>query len=264
MGITGRSLFDDDREPRMAWMILLSIIFHLTAILIVVNFSPFPPRKKILSFPGYSVYAVNLVSLPEEKPKTSRPEAKILKTKAAQKKPKKEAIKIAPRVVKKRLEPKKIIAAKKKKAPPDSWQKVSSAIEEIKKKVSARQENLAKETGNSHQPPSEKALGRAVPYEEINLKLKIYYSLIWEKIRKGWVLPSMIPGSEELETIIAIKIQKDGEIIAIDYEKRSKNPHFDESALRAIKKANPLPPIPPEYQGGSLELGIRFHPSELL
>ena len=46
-------------------------------------------------------------------------------------------------------------------------------------------------------------------------------------------------------------------------EKRSGNRYFDESALRTVKKANPLPPLPEELRESSIEIGIRFHSAEL-
>jgi TonB family protein len=66
-----------------------------------------------------------------------------------------------------------------------------------------------------------------------------------------------------LETIIAIRIAKDGQIEEMQFEKRSGNPYLDESALRAIKKANPLPPLPPGIEGDKFDVGVRFTPSDL-
>ena len=51
--------------------------------------------------------------------------------------------------------------------------------------------------------------------------------------------------------------------IYFQFEKKSGNPQLDESALRAIKKANPLPPLPPGIEEEKFDLGIRFKPSDL-
>jgi len=46
-------------------------------------------------------------------------------------------------------------------------------------------------------------------------------------------------------------------------EKRSGNTYFDNSALRAVTKSNPLPSLPEWFRESSLDVGIRFHSSEL-
>jgi TonB family protein len=47
-----------------------------------------------------------------------------------------------------------------------------------------------------------------------------------------------------MEVRILIKILKNGEIRDIIYETRSGNPYLDQSAKRAIQRANPLPALP--------------------
>jgi TonB family protein len=92
-------------------------------------------------------------------------------------------------------------------------------------------------------------------------KLDEYYSMIWEKIKKEWTLPGdLLKGKTDLETIIVIIIERDGKIQKSWFEKRSGNALYDQSAMRAIKKADPLPPIPKEFSDTTFEIGIRFYP----
>lgn len=92
-------------------------------------------------------------------------------------------------------------------------------------------------------------------------KLDEYYSTIWERIKKEWTLPGdLTKGKAELETIIIIVIERDGKIQKSWFEKRSGHPLYDQSAMRAIKKADPLPPIPKEFSDSTFEVGIRFYP----
>ena len=92
-------------------------------------------------------------------------------------------------------------------------------------------------------------------------KLDEYYSTIWERIKKEWTLPGdLTKGKAELETIIIIVIERDGKIQKSWFEKRSGNVLYDQSAMRAIKKADPLPPIPKEFSDNTFEIGIRFYP----
>ena len=92
-------------------------------------------------------------------------------------------------------------------------------------------------------------------------KLDEYYSWIWEKIKKEWTLPGDLPKEKSsLETIIIIIIERDGRIQKSWFEKRSGNALYDQSAMRAIKKADPLPPIPKEFSDNTFEIGIRLYP----
>ena len=85
--------------------------------------------------------------------------------------------------------------------------------------------------------------------------------MIWERIKKEWTLPGNLPkGKTDLETIIVVIIERDGKIQKSWFEKKSGNAHYDQMSMRAIKKADPLPPIPKEFSDNTFEIGIRFHP----
>ncbi|RJQ54830.1 MAG: cell envelope integrity protein TolA [Nitrospiraceae bacterium] len=79
-----------------------------------------------------------------------------------------------------------------------------------------------------------------------------YYALVTRRIWSEWVYPDF--GSSGLEVIISMKIEKDGKIISCEIEKPSGNPLFDRSAVKAVAKADPLPPPPYE-----MEIGVRFY-----
>ena len=92
-------------------------------------------------------------------------------------------------------------------------------------------------------------------------KLNDYYSMIWAKIKEGWTLPENLPKEKtDLEAIIVVIIEKGGKVQKSWFEKKSGNALYDQMAMRAIKKAEPLPPIPKELSDDTLEIGIRFHP----
>jgi TonB family protein len=61
-----------------------------------------------------------------------------------------------------------------------------------------------------------------------------------------------------LETIIIIIIERDGKIQKWWFEKKSGSALYDQSAMRAIKKAEPLPSLPKELNKDILEFGILF------
>lgn len=93
-------------------------------------------------------------------------------------------------------------------------------------------------------------------------RVNVYYREIWLRIRSQWALPGGMLPKEPLESVISIVILRTGAITEARFEKTSGNRYFDESAMKAVQKANPLPPLPAWLNGSSLNVGIRFHSSE--
>jgi len=91
-----------------------------------------------------------------------------------------------------------------------------------------------------------------------NIKFRAYYDRIWTQIRSSWVLPEGVTSQVSLITVVGIRIAADGEIEQFWIEKRSGNDYYDQSAIRAIRKANPLMPLPGELSDVPLEVGINF------
>ncbi len=80
-----------------------------------------------------------------------------------------------------------------------------------------------------------------------------YYSAVESRVRQQWIFPESL--DKDLETVVSIKINRDGRVIVEKIEKGSGNTLFDRSVIRAINKASPLPPPPQE-----MEMGLRFRP----
>jgi colicin import membrane protein len=94
--------------------------------------------------------------------------------------------------------------------------------------------------------------------------LDIYNAEIWHRIQKNWAFSNeMARGRTGLEATIIVKIMKRGEIRDVWFEKRSGNSYFDDSVFKAVKKSDPLPPLPKGYRGPFYEVGFRFNLSEL-
>ena len=98
---------------------------------------------------------------------------------------------------------------------------------------------------------------------EMNAQMRAYYAMVWSRIKGKWALPQGILPGEVLETVIDLTILRNGAVTQVNFEKRSGNSYFDESAMKAIRKASPLPPLPAWITENSLGIGIRFHSSEL-
>jgi colicin import membrane protein len=104
--------------------------------------------------------------------------------------------------------------------------------------------------------------GQASP-SAASLRFSYYYESVWNKIQSAWILPRHAEARRNLEAIVMITIARDGKIVKTQFEKRSGDPTLDNSALRAIQKADPLPPLPAGLGGNTLELGIRFVPGDM-
>jgi TonB family protein len=80
---------------------------------------------------------------------------------------------------------------------------------------------------------------------------------VFNKVQSAWVLPHYYE-QNRLMAVVEITIRADGRIVNIQFEKKSGNEEFDRSVMRAIQKANPLPPLPPGIKEPLLTLGLRF------
>lgn len=91
------------------------------------------------------------------------------------------------------------------------------------------------------------------------IRLRNYQTLVQEKVRNAWSVP---PQSKGLQAIVFLTIDRAGHVEQFRFIQRSGNTLFDESLQRAIKQAEPLPPLPEDYAGRSLEAELRFRPRD--
>ncbi|HYB22071.1 MAG TPA: TonB family protein [Thermodesulfobacteriota bacterium] len=272
-------------DPGMGAMVFLSMLLHLAAISAVFLLPNLASSRTYYS-PVYSVRLVNVLPSPppegkaastaETLPSSSPPPAVKEKEKPVslaaktQEDPEKKIAEAIERIrqrkedkrvdtainqIRQRQEEKSVDSAIERIRGAKEAAQVDSAIERIRKKVTIGSTG-AVETGDPGTGGASSGF--------MSIRHKMYYNLIWQRIRNAWVLPEeVLRGKKDLETIIAIRIGRDGQIIDIQFEKKSGNPYLDESALRAIKKANPLPPLPPGFEEDKFDVGVRFTPSDL-
>ena len=87
--------------------------------------------------------------------------------------------------------------------------------------------------------------------------LTLYQMVIKSAIEQNWVFNDAMAGlNKDLEVRIFIKILKSGDIRDISFETRSGNNYLDESAKKAIQRANPLPELPRGMSSYELVLGF--------
>ncbi len=134
-----------------------------------------------------------------------------------------------------------------KKVEKQNQDRLASALKRLKDKVKNRGEKQG-----TAKNPMEKG------YKPIDL----YKMVLGSAIEQNWVYNDTLARIDQnLEVRILIKILKSGEIRDIIYETRSGSHYLDESAKKAIKKANPLPQLPAGIR--SYDLVVIFTPKGL-
>jgi TonB family protein len=126
---------------------------------------------------------------------------------------------------------------------------IDRAVSAIRKKDL----NQSKATGVSS------AAGRsAISNAEINAQTNEYLEIVESRIKGHWMNPQALMPEKNISSIIDIRIARSGALEYIKFEKRSGNRYFDDSALQAVKKSSPFPPLPYWVMDDSIELGVRF------
>lgn len=223
-----------DYDNSLNKMIFISLLLHTFVLAIIFSLSSLPSPR--LTFGP--VYSVDLVSFSKEiqtqKTVSSLPQA-IRETVPNN------------RILKDRLDA--AVPIKRMDAQKKEISSIERAIEDIRRKVTS----TAAQTSAS--APSGKM-------EEADSKINAYYALIWSRIKGQWALPQGILPRDNIEAIIHARILKNGTVVDLSFERHSGNRYFDESAMKAIKKASPFPPLTGWFKDNSIEIGIRFHASE--
>ncbi len=267
-------LQSSSESSRVGAMFFLSVGLHCVAIS-AMFFLPNLASSRLYYSPVYSVRLVAPTLPAVNEPGSSNPAPAPVSSapkpagEAGKPKTKEKPISLAP--AKKEDPGKGIAEAVDRIRQRQEGKKIDSAIDRIRSEKESRQvssaiENIRRRVtiGTSGTVEAEEGSTGGASSGILAMKCKIYYNLIWQRIRSAWVLPDeALRGQKNLETIINIRIAKDGQIEEVQFEKKSGNSYLDESALRAIKKANPLPPLPPGFEGDKFDLGVRFTPSEI-
>ena len=248
-------------------MLVLSLLFH--GVLFSVLFW----------VPGYNssglkmneaVYEVNLVdaskiNMPGENKSTPAVKQSDKSTTAADSRQarrissisnKKDAVPIAKRIVEK-------TKSKPKKNEASSDQLLNNAISKIEKKVKTESSadyldktinELNKKVGSSEGGTAGKGASAG------SLAINMYKMTVETQIKSQW---SYSDALGNYEAIVIVNIRNDGTVLETRFIKPSGNKIFDESVLKAIEKAKPLPPLPEGYEKSYEEIKINFNLKDL-
>jgi TolA protein len=271
---------------------LISLSGHALCFLLLVGipscalFSrPRKPEHKIYTFDLIDPRLISMkktqggaVSMGKTTAAASKPAAKAAVVKKEEKKeakkktPEKEA---APKKAEKEAKKEAKKAGKKadtRKLPEKGFKLSKKSLEEqIKEKL----KKIEEESGEGQWVEAEKADTLTTPASQVKVAEQgiagllntgdftniSYNDAVASLIYQTWQPPSKTPADREGVTVVVrFNIMRDGRVINPLVEKKSGSEVLDSSALQAIKDASPMPPLPDDYTGDSLEVCMTFVP----
>lgn len=100
--------------------------------------------------------------------------------------------------------------------------------------------------------------GAGIKLDAEDFKFAYYLEVLRERIGYTWTPPLLVGVKNEVVATVYFKIARDGAISEEKIEKTSSQELFDRAALRAIKLADPLPPLPAGFKGKYLGVHFEF------
>jgi len=271
-------------KPRWSGMLALSGLVHVVLFSLVFLI----PDHSVSSRLKGVVYEVDLVELPKSAKR--KPAArKAASSKTVKKRPVR-TVKPTPakRISRPKPPEKPVVVAKrtlkvKKRKPAkpkvDPSRLIDQAVTRIERKVQ-------KETVKKAEPEPEtdhvsdaiaklankqrEAVPEAVGDTEgqapgaTGIAMRMYQLAVEEWIKSNWSYPVALSDTDkDLETIVVLRVRSDGSIIDSRITRKSSDPTFDRSVMRAIERSDPLPQFPEGYRKSQDEMEINFNLRDL-
>jgi len=86
-----------------------------------------------------------------------------------------------------------------------------------------------------------------------------YLTILQNRVQNNWNPPYQTTTQQEkMSTIVGFQVLRNGKIVNVAVEKSSGRYLYDQAAQRAVYSANPLPPLPDEFNGEFLSVHIEF------
>jgi outer membrane biosynthesis protein TonB len=113
--------------------------------------------------------------------------------------------------------------------------------------IKNKQETSSGKTSNSKAPKGLR-LDTEFNYPE-------YLADMVERIRSNWQYPSL---STQMMTTVYFKLGLDGRILRTFVKNRTGNIQYDSSAMNAVIRSAPFPPLPEDFKGDDLGVELDF------
>ncbi len=165
---------------------------------------------------------------------------KLLKKKKEEAKKKLEAKKLSD---KKKLDKEKLAQAKKRKAEREKNRELrEKRLAEIARKVRANVYDGESTNAGGQGFGAAKLGGNGMGGGALASAEKVAYAnALQQHVKSGW---RWLAARDKLRALVLVEILPDGRIRSVEIAQSSGNKNFDDSILRAVKKANPVPAAP--------------------
>lgn len=247
-------------EPGLKRNLKISVFIHI--IFLIIFFTSSPTGRRIQT---EGVYRISLKSLPVGIPQTTAQTIEKKNSTSLEKEtegtlmiPSSKPVKSSEEKKSKKTE--KVINSKKSEKEKRVKKQESVSENDILAMLNSARKELSGSSYNKTQQTVPGVEGGELQTgATLSGKAKEYYDSIESKIKESWILPgTMAQEAKKLRTIIGIIVKRDGTIEKMWIEQSSGNIYYDRAALRAVKKASPLPELPSEMPDKYLEIGIIF------
>ena len=264
----GKKSFGSPGELKWHSMLGLSILFHFC----IFSFFLFVPEAMPTRRFDSVIYSVDLVEMP------ARNALELRQAKSPTEEKKKTVVKTdeqAKRISKPKDEKKPLVIAKRtvevkkpstKKSETSPAERIDNAISRIENEIKSKEESEKEEEARLERTLAslESRFGGSTIRDGTGqsvegIPMQIYKMEVEDRIYSNWAEPER----KELKATFLLTVRRDGTILETKIKKRSGDALFDESALKAIKRSDPLPPFPEIYKKSYAEIEIIFNPQNL-
>ena len=235
--------------------LIISLSVHLG--LIALLFGPLTGRATMIS--AGKIYEVSLISLPSGFPGQQGPppgneepaDATLTAPKASE--PAKETLRLPSEKKNQKKAPKDKELPLKKKEGAGTTKAAQGASSTSKSGLHSLLKGGKGPGGGSAQSGFSSELQLDIE----NFEFSYYLVAVRNKVSSGWNPPSgLTTTTGAVRTVIFFRIERNGELSDVKIESPSGVAFFDQSALRAVLRAEPFPPLPRGFAEKSL--GIHF------
>ncbi len=219
-----------------------------------------PPEPKVKKAPPEKpkkrVVKPKKPAKPKKVVKRKRPVAP--KVAAKKKVPKKRSPKRPAKLVKKQPEsPKPKRSADQDLVKRLKQRRIDDAVATARERARLRREARAGQEGGAGTVGGGKGSGGSVVK---GVEFLAYRNELLSRIKDGW---AWFGKRMDLEVTVGFGVGADGEIFGLKLLKASGDTSYDESVVRAVRRASPLPPPPASYVRDFAEVEATFRPQDL-
>lgn len=96
-----------------------------------------------------------------------------------------------------------------------------------------------------------------------SIRARLYEIQVKDLIMSNWTYPMTLDSlSGDPRAEVIMRVRSDGSIVNYSIRRKSANPRFDESVLKAVERSDPLPPFPDGFRKQE-EIVLNFNLSDL-